>query len=151
MAVQILKILLLGHFFKCFVWNVSYASILAAKRQKSMDMSLIGWSHQGSLIVENITRPRHKYSSWLAEKLRNLPTPRPRLPKSNQKADKNVRLCLLPLLTAISRQRWDSRVIILLRTKSTMGLHFKDMIVPSYKMWRVVTYMVSFDKAALFL
>ena len=44
-------------FFKCFVWNVSYASILAAQRQNYMNISLIGWSHLGSLIVKNLRQP----------------------------------------------------------------------------------------------
>ena len=36
---------------------MSYASILAAQRQKDMNISLIGWSHLGSPIVKNIRQP----------------------------------------------------------------------------------------------
>ena len=50
MAVQILKILLLGYFLQ-------YASILAAQKQNYMNISLIGWYHQGSLIVKNLRQP----------------------------------------------------------------------------------------------
>ena len=40
---------------------MSYASILAAQRQNYMNISLIGWSHLGSLIVKNLRQPWHKY------------------------------------------------------------------------------------------
>ena len=39
---------------------MSYASILAAQRQNYMNISLIGWSHLGSLIVKNLRQPWHK-------------------------------------------------------------------------------------------
>ena len=49
-------------FFKCFVLNVSYASIfIATQRPKTMDISLIGWPHLGSLIVKNLRQPWHTY------------------------------------------------------------------------------------------
>ena len=51
-------------FFKCFVWNVSYALILAAQRQNYMNISLIGWSHLGSLIVKNLRQPWRMYNVW---------------------------------------------------------------------------------------
>ena len=44
---------------------MSYASILAAQRQNYMNLSLIGWSHLGSLIVKNLRQP------WLMQRRRN--------------------------------------------------------------------------------
>ena len=38
---------------------MSYASILAAQRQNYMNISLIGWSHLGSIIVKNLRQPWH--------------------------------------------------------------------------------------------
>ena len=47
---------------------MSYASILAAQKQNYMNISLIGWSHLGSLIVKNLRQPWHrKRIRWVSQ------------------------------------------------------------------------------------
>ena len=54
---------------------MSYASILAAQRQNFMNISLIGWSHLGSLIVKNLWQPWHTYKKLKIPKIETPFTP----------------------------------------------------------------------------